>query len=302
MEWNLGFICGCMLTWGVLRLGPTIVLRCHRIAVRAWWRWISRSRGGRPRISRELIELIRRISRENPLWGAPRIHGELLKLGFHVAQSTVSKYMVPRSRRPQQGWKTFLRNHAHEIAAIDMLTVFTADFTRLFAVVVLGHGRRKLLHIEVTDHPTSLWLRQQVTEAFPWDMAPTFLIRDNDGAYGPVFRRRLWAMGIRDRPTMPHSPWQNGHVERLIGSIRREYLDHVVVLNAAHLRRVLTNYAGYYNNDRTHLALGKDAPNSRCSETKGVVVSRPILGGLHHRYGRDTQNEVSEGTGSWPAG
>lgn len=216
-----------------------------------------------------------------------RIHGELLKLGFRLAQSTVSKYMRPRRGPTAQGWKTFLSNHAGDIAAIDMLTVPTVAFDRLYAVVVLGLGRRRILHVEVTDHPTALWLARQVTEAFPWDEAPVWLVRDNDGAYGLRFRRRLRGMGIRDRPITPHSPWQNGYVERVIGSIRRECLDHVIVLNADHLRRLLRAYADYYNNDRTHLGLGKDAPNSRPVEAEGIIVSRPVLGGLHHRYGRE---------------
>ena len=194
--------------------------------------------------------------------------------------------MIARKGRPTQGWQTFLRNHAEAIAAIDMFTVPTWNFTQLYAFVVLGHGRRKLLHIEVTTNPTAMWLAGQITEAFPWDTAPRFLVRDNDGAYGPAFRRRLWVMGIRDRPTQVHSPWQNGHVERLIGSIRRECVDHLIVLNAAHLRRVLVSYAEYYNQDRPHLALGKDSPALRALETNGAIISVPVLGGLHRRYGR----------------
>lgn len=223
---------------------------------------------------------------ENPLWGAPRMHGELLKLGFRLAQSTVARYMHPRTGRPAQGWLTFLRNHVDAIAAIDMLTVPTLSFARLHALIVLGHGRRLIIHTEVTDHPTAEWLARQITQAFPWDEAPTFLQRDNDGAYGIAFKHRLRAMGIRDRPTMPYSPWQNGWVERLIGSIRRECLDHLIIINAAHLRRVLKDNADYYNRDRTHLALQKDAPCSRAVEHEGTIVSEPVLGGLHRRYRR----------------
>lgn len=171
-----------------------------------------------------------------------------------------------------------------------MLTVPTLALGRLYAFVVLGHERREIMHIEITDHPTALWLARQITEAFPWDSAPLHLVRDNDGAYGAAFRRRLRAMGIRDRPTMPRSPWQNGWVERLIGSIRRECLDHLIVVNAAHLRRVLKAYADYYNNDRTHLALAKDAPRFRPVESEGRIVSTPILGGLHRRYRREKTN------------
>lgn len=271
---------------GTTFCSPETLIGLHRRAMRAWWRWKSRDQGGRPRISRELIALIRSMSLENPLWGAPRIHGELLKLGYRLAQSTVSRYMVPRKDRPSRGWATFLANHADAIAAIDMLSVYTILFQRLYAVVVLGHGRRRILHVEVTDHPTAQWLALQITEAFPWDRAPTYLVRDNDGAYGFAFRRRVRAMGIRVRPTMPHAPWQNGYVERAIGSIRRECLDHLIILNAAHLRRVLKAYVDYYNNDRTHLALEKDAPNSRPIEATGRVVSTRVLGGLHHRYSR----------------
>ena len=265
---------------------PEALIRFHRHAVRLWWRWLSRNRGGRPRISPELIALIRRLSRENPLWGAPRIHGELLKLGFRLAQSTVSRYMLSRHGRPMQDWKTFLSNNAEAIGAIDMLSVYTIGFRRLYAVVVLGHGRRAILHVEVTDHPTAEWLSQQIAEAFPWNRAPAFLVRDNDGAYGFAFRRKVRAMGIHDKAIRPHSPWQNGHVERVIGSIRRECLDHILIFNANHLRRVLKAYADYYNNIRTHLALGKDAPNSRSTESVGDIVSTPVLGGVHRRYQR----------------
>ena len=222
---------------------PETVIGWHRAGFRAWWRRKSRNRGGRPKVGRELRDLIHRMCNENPLWGAPRIHGELLKLGFAVAQSTVSKYMLRGRRPPSQAWKTFLRNQADGIAAVDFLVVPTLTFERLFAFIVRGIGRRCILWIGVTTNPTADWLARQITEAFPWDTAPKFLIRDNDGAYGEVFRRRLRSMGIRDRPISPRSPWQNGYVERVIGSIRRECLDHVIVWSAAHLRRVLNDYA-----------------------------------------------------------
>jgi transposase InsO family protein len=233
-----------------------------------------------------LRELVRRMCSENPLWGAPRIHGELLKLGFNVAQSTVSKYMLRRRRPPSQGWKTFLHNHADGMAAADFLVVPTLSFERLFAFVVLGVARRDILWIGVTANPTAQWLARQITEAFPWNAAPVFFIRDNDGAYGEIFRRRLRAMGIRDRPIAPRSPWQNGYVERAIGSIRRECLDHVIVRNEAHLRCVLRAYSDYYNQTRTHLGLDKDTPNRRPIEHRGRIVTSDILGGLHHRYCR----------------
>ena len=272
---------------GAIRIiQPETVIGWHRARFRAWWRRKSRNRGGRPKVDQELRDLIRRMCEENPLWGAPRIHGELLKLGFDVAQSTVSKYMLRRRRPPSQGWKTFLCNHADGIAAIDFLVVPTLTFERLFAFVVLGIGRRTILWIGVTPNPTAQWLARQLTEAFPWHSAPKYLIRDNDGAYGEVFRRRVYAMGIRDRPTSPRSPWQNGYVERVIGSIRRECLDHVIVRNETHLRNVLHAYSLYYNATRTHLGLSKDAPNRRPIERHGRIVATDILGGLHHQYGR----------------
>ena len=265
---------------------PATILRWHRAGFRSYWRWKSRKRAGRPRIDRELHDLIRRMGQENPLWGAPRIHGELLKLGFEVAESTVSKYMIRRRRPPSQSWRTFLRNHAEAIAAIDLCVVPTVRFECLFAFVVMGHGRRQLLWFAVTRHPTAEWLAQQIVEAFPWDTAPAYLVRDNDGAYGPAFRRRVRAMGIRDRPISPRSPWQNPYAERLIGTLRRDCLDHILIFGARHLRRILTAYSHYYNETRTHLSLNKDAPLSRAVQRHGAVVAVPILSGLHHCYAR----------------
>jgi transposase InsO family protein len=220
------------------------------------------------------------------LWGAPRIHGELLKLGIEIAQSTVAKYMIKRPRRPGQSWTTFLRNHADGIAAADLFVVPTIGFKLLYGLVILGHGRRRLIHYAVTAHPTAEWIAQQIVEAFPWDRAPEYLLRDRDSVYGEVVKRRLRGLGIRDRPTAPRSPKQNAHVERLIGSIRRECIDHVMVLGEAHLRRIMSMYAGYYNQARTHLALRKDAPVSRSIERLGRIIAEPVVGGLHHRYAR----------------
>jgi transposase InsO family protein len=265
---------------------PETIIRWHRMGFRAWWRWKSHGPVGRPGIDQEPRDLVRRMCEENPLWGAPRIHGELLKLGFDVAQSTVSKYMLRRRGPPSQGWKTFLRNHADGIASVDFLIVPTLAFERLFVFVILGLGRRRLLWIGVATNPTAEWLARQITEAFPWDAVPGFLIRDNDGAYGEAFTRRLRAMGIRDRPIAPRSPWQNGYVERSIGSIRRECLDHVIIWDEAHLRHVLKAYTAYYNGTRTHLGIDKDAPNRRPIERRGVIVANAVLGGLHHRYAR----------------
>ena len=265
---------------------PETLLRWHRAGFRRYWRWKSRSLGGRPRIEAELRRLIRSMSVENPLWGAPRIHGELLKLGFEVAQSSVAKYMVKRRGPPSQGWRTFLRNHAPDIAAMDLFVVPTIGFRLLYAFVIIRLDRRDLAWINVTTNPTAEWVARQITEAFPWNEAPRYMIRDRDRIYGAVVTRRLRAMGIRDRPTAPASPWQNGFAERLIGSIRRQCMDHIVVLGEAHLRRVLRSYASYYNEIRTHRSLNKDAPVSRPVQRTGTIKSDPILGGLHHHYVR----------------
>ena len=230
----------------IIVVKPETVIRWHRRGFRAYWRWKSRRRGGRPKIDREIRDLIRRMNKENPLWGAPRIHGELLMLGIEVAQSTVARYMTRRQGPPSQGWKTFLRNHAAGIASIDLFVVRTVSFKLLYGLVILRHARRRLVSVRVTTNPTAEWIAGQVTDAFPWDEAPGHLLRDRDGAFGPAYTRRIRAMGIRDHPTAPRSPWQNGHVERLIGSIRREALDHLIVFGEAHLRRVLKVYASYY--------------------------------------------------------
>ena len=222
---------------------PETLVRWHRAGFRCYWRWKSRPLGGRPQIDTELRALIRRMSIENPLWGAPRIHGELLKLGFEVAQSSVAKYMVKRRGPPSQGWRTFLRNHAPDIAAMDLFVVPTIGFDLLYAFVIVRLDRRDLVWINVTANPTAEWVARQITEAFPWNEAPRYMIRDRDRIYGAVVTRRLRAMGIRDKPTAPASPWQNGFAERLIGSIRRECVDHIIVLGEAHLRRILKSYA-----------------------------------------------------------
>jgi transposase InsO family protein len=265
---------------------PETLVRWHRAGFRRYWRWKSRPRGGRPQIDTELRVLIQRMNMENALWGAPRIHGELLKLGFEVAQSSVAKYMVKRRKPPNQGWRTILRNHAPDIAAMDLLVVPTIGFDLLYAFIIVRIDRRDLAWINVTTNPTAEWVARQLTKAFPWDGAPGYMIRDRDRIYGTVVTRRLRAMGIRDKPIAPASPWQNGVAERLIGSIRRECLDHIIVLGEAHLRRILKSYARYYNETRTHLALEKDAPLSRTVKRAGHILCRPVLGGLHHEYVR----------------
>jgi transposase InsO family protein len=220
------------------------------------------------------------MSVENPLWGAPRIHGELLKLKFEVAQSSVAKYMVKR-----RGPGTFLRNHAPEIAAMDLF-VPTIGFDLLYAFIIIRLDRRDLVWINVTTNPTAEWIARQMTEAFPWNEASRYLLRDRDCIYGTIVTGRLHAMGIRDKPIAPTSPWQNSFAERLIGSIRRECVDHIVVLSEAHLRRILQAYARYYNKIRTHRSLNKDAPVPRPVQQTGSIKSHPILGGLHHHYVR----------------
>lgn len=265
---------------------PETLVRWHRAGFRCYWRWKSRRRGGCPKIEADLRVLIRQMSTENLLWGAPRIHGELLKLGFSVAQSTVAKYMVKRRGPPSQGWKTFLRNHAPDIAAMDLFIVPTIGFRILYGFVIVRLDRRDLAWINVTTNPTAEWIARQITEAFPWDLAPRYMIRDRDRIYGVVVTRRLRAMGIRDKPTAPAPPWQNGFAERLIGSIRRDCLDHVIVLGEAHLRRILKSYADYYHDVRPHRSLNKDAPVSRPVQRTGVITSNPILGGLHRHYVR----------------
>jgi transposase InsO family protein len=232
---------------------PDTIVRWHRAGFRSYWRWKSRSCGGRPKVAAEVRSLIRHMSLENSLRGAPRIHGELLKLGIEVAQSTVAKYMA-KCRRPGSGqtWQTFLRNHVAGIGAMDFLVVPTINFRLLFVLVILQHERRRLISLSVTDHQTAEWIARQITEAFPWDSALTHLIRDRDDAYGHAVTKRLAAMGIRDHPIAPRSPWQNGHAERLIGSIRRECLDHLVIFGEAHLRQVLKAYAAYYKRTSQH--------------------------------------------------
>lgn len=265
---------------------PETVIKWHRDGFKSYWRWKSRRRGGRPSVPLEIRRLIREMSIANPLWGAPRIHGELLKLGINIGQTSVAKYIARRRGPPSQGWKTFLHNHADGIAAMDLFVVPTISFRLLYGLLILGHGRRRILWFGVTAHPTAEWIANQMTEACGWEQAPRYLIRDRDGAYGEIFVRRLRSMGIRDRPTSPRSPWQNGYAERLIGSIRRECVDHIIVLGERHLRHVLLSYMKYYNELRTHLSLDKYTPVPRAIGTIGHILCRPVLGGLHHQYVR----------------
>jgi hypothetical protein len=237
-------------------------------------------------VSIETRQLIREISIANPLWGAPRIHGELLKLGIEIGQTSVAKHTARRRGPPSQGWKTFLRNHADGIAAIDLFVVPTVSFRLLYGLLIVSLGRPQILWLGVTAHPTAEWIANQLTEACGWEQAPRYLIRHRDRCYGNVVIRRARSLGIRDHPMSPRSPWQNGYAERLIGSICRECLDHIVVFGERHLRHVLLSYMDYYNGARTHLSLGKDAPVQRRIQRFGGIEARPILGGLHHRYVR----------------
>jgi len=268
---------------------PETVIRWHRQGFRLYWKWRSRPRWpGRPSVPREVRELIRQMSRANPLWGAPRIHGELLKLGIEISQASVSKYMVKPKRLPSQSWRIFLTNHAKDIVSIDFFTVPTATFRVLYAFLILDNARRRIIHFNVTESPTAAWTGQQIVETFPREPAPRYLIRDRDGKFGLEFNRRVSSLGIEQVLTAPHSPWQNPYVERVIGSIRRECLDHVIILDEWHLRRVLREYLSYYYRSRTHLGLEKDCPKPRVVETPdiGLIQSEPVLGGLHHRYFR----------------
>ncbi len=265
---------------------PETVVGWHRQGFRRYWAWKSRRRRGRPAIRTELRDLIRRMSRANPLWGAPRIHGELLKLGLTVSQATVSKYMLRPRRPPSQAWRTFLKNHAKDLIALDFFMVPTATFRVLFVLVVLRHDRRRLVHLNVTEHPTADWTGRQLMEACGLEEAPRHLIRDRDQVYGERFSRQAKTLDIREAVVAPRSPWQNAYAERVIGSIRRECLDHVVVIGERHLLGILSKYADYYNGTRTHLSLAKDAPEPRSVQapSQGSVVEVPRVGGLHHEY------------------
>jgi putative transposase len=239
-------------------------------------------------VSMELRELIGRMSRANPLWGAPRIHGELLKLGLTVSQATVSKYMLRPRRPPSQTWRAFLKNHAADLIALDFFTVPTATFRFLFVFVMLTHSRRRLVHFNVTEHPTAEWAARQLLEACGLEGTPRYLIRDRDGVYGARFSRQAKTLNIREAVIASRSPWQNGYGERVIGSIRRECLDHVVVIGERHLLRVLAKYLDYYNRTRTHLPLTKDALEHRTVQrpSQGRVMEIARVGGLHHEYVR----------------
>jgi len=272
---------------GLLLFQPQTLIAWHRLGFRLFWRWKSRDCVGRPAIDGKLINLIRQMWSRNPTWGSKQIQAELAKLGIEVSDSTVRKYR-PRARRGDQTWKTFLQNHAKELIAVDFFVVPTATFRVLYVFLVLAHARRKVLHFNITDSPSAAWTAQQLTEAFPYDKPPRYLLRDRDAIYGSEFVQRTLGLGLKQKLIAPRSPWQNPFVERLVGSIRRECLDHVIVLHEQHLRRRLADYFHYYHGQRTHRSLDEDCPEPRAVELpdQGNIIALPLVNGLHHRYAR----------------
>ena len=268
---------------------PETVVAWHRKAFRVFWTWkIRRGQPGRPSIPKNVRDLIRTMSRANPLWGAPRIHGELLKLGIEIGETSVSKYLVRSPKPPSQTWKTFLDNHVKNLVSVDFFTVPTIRFQILYVFLVLAHDRRRILHFAVTAHPTAEWTAQQLREAFPWDSAPRYLLRDRDRIFGQDFVEQVKAMGIKQVLSAPRSPWQRAYIERVIGTFRRECLDHVIVFNERNLYHHLQAFCAYYHRTRTLLALQKDSPEPRNVQPPetGPIISIPEVGGLHHRYER----------------
>jgi putative transposase len=266
---------------------PDTLLRWHRKGFRLYWTWKSRPNpGGRPTVDPNVRKLIRTMSKDNIGWGAPRIHGELKMLGIRISESTVAKYMIHHRKPPSQTWRTFLDNHTADLVSADFFTVPTITFRVLYVFVILSHKRREIIHFNVTEHPTAQWTSQQIIEAFPFDSAPRYLLRDRDSIYGDRFRDRVKSLGIEEVITAPRSPWQNPYVERIIGSIRRECLNHLIILNERHLRRQLKSYSTYYHEARTHLSLDKQSPEPRLIESseQGKIVAIPHIGGLHHEY------------------
>ena len=269
-------------------VNPTTVIAWHRKGFRLFWTWkVRREQRGRPTVPKDVRDLIRNMSRENPLWGAPRIHGELLKLGIEIGETSVSKYLLRRNKPPSQTWST-LDNHIKSLVSVDFFAVPTIRFQILYLFLVLAHDRRRIVHFGVTAHPTAAWTAQQLREAFPWDTAPRYLLRDRDGIFGSDFVEQVKAMGIKQVLSTPRSPWQRAYVERVIGSIRREYLDHVIVFDAGSLTRHQNSFLRYYHKSRTHLGLAKDAPGPRAIQGPelGQIISIREVGGLHHRYER----------------
>lgn len=269
---------------------PETVIRWHRRAFKLYWRRKSAGRRrGRPPLDSEVKQLVLKLSAANPLWGAPRVHGELLKLGVEISERSVSGIICQNKHKlPSQTWRTFIQNHMTDMVAVDFLVVPTVRFKLLFVFVVLSHDRRKVVHFNVTANPAAQWTAQQIVEAFPWNTAPTYLLRDRDKIFGDVFQQRVSSLGIKKVLTAYRSPWQNAYVERINGSIRRECTDHIIAWNERHLKKVLQKYFDYYNNDRTHLGLAKEAPIDRRVSKRGSASDQLVelrrVGGLHHRY------------------
>ena len=285
------WLCGIWADWrsSLLLVKPETVIAWHRKGFRFFWTWkVRRGQPGRPTIPKDVRDLIRQMSRENLTWGAPRIHGELLKLGVDISETSVSKYIIRSRRPPSQTWRTFLENHLKSLVWVDFFAVPTLRFQILYVFLVLAHDRRRILDFGVTAHPTAEWTGQQLRNAFPWDTTPRYLLRDRDRIFGNDFTRQVEEMGIREVLSAPRSPWQRAYVERVIGTIRRECLDHVIVFNEASLHRHVRSFVTYYHESRTHLSLGKDSPEPRAVQTpeRGRIVAIPQVGGLHHRYER----------------
>jgi putative transposase len=285
------WLCEVWSDWrsSLMIVKPETVIAWHRKGFRLFWTWkVRRGQLGRPTVPKDVRELIRKMSRENPLWGAPRIHGELLKLGIDVSETSVGKYIVRKREPPSQSWRTFLENHVKTMVSVDFFTVPTIRFQVLYVFLVLTHERRRIVHFNVTAHPTAEWTAQQLREAFPFEQVPRYLLRDRDGIFGGEFRKVVEAMGIQEVLSAPRSPWQRAYVERVIGTLRRECLDHVIVLNEASLYWHVKSFLAYYHESRTHLSLAKDTPEPRPVHPPelGAVVAIPQVGGLHHRYER----------------
>ncbi len=272
----------------LIAVTPETVVRWHQAGFRLYWKLISKVRRpiGRRQTSNEVRELIFRMVVENPTWGAPRIHGELLMLGFDVSERTISRWMrrAPRAPEPAKRWLAFLRNHREAIAAMDFFTVPTVTFKLLYCFFVISHDRRRILHFNVTHHPTSAWVIQQLREAFPFQCSSRFLPFDRDSKFSLEVTAAVRSLGLRPVRTSFENPWQKGVAERWIESCRRELLDCVIAFNEPHLQRLLSDYLRYYHDDRTHLGLAKQTPANRIySGSVGRVLSFPRLGGLHHR-------------------
>jgi len=268
---------------------PETVVQWHRKGFALYWTHLSKRHGsGRPGTDNKIRELICKMATANPTWGSPRIHGELLKLGIKISERTVARLMPKKGKPPSQTWRAFLDNHLKNMVSIDFFVVPTATFRVLFALVVLCHDRRRVVYFNVTEHPTARWTGEQIIQAFPDGSEPRYLLRDRDRIYGEEFKERIQLIGIKEILTAPHSPWQNPFCERLIGSIRRDCLNHVVILGESHLRKILGRYFHYYHKYRTHLSLEKDAPEPRLLQAVnlGEIIEIPEVGGLHHHYER----------------